>query len=221
MKNFDNQNRDILQALKDVHILDKNNIRYLVMGSLLCVATRGFFYRRVGDVDIIGDVKDKEILKVLFEKLGYESKFEKPRRRLGFYWLDLTHKNNCHQNIAVVFGTFDKEGGWRLPLNKGLSLYLPPLAIRPSPYSIDDVHFVGIPRESAYIALTTMSMLYNDPKRKGDLEILTDNLENDVIEQIYKSGVGLWWRNYPLPNWLIIRLLAFGKNLVLGRMRSI
>jgi hypothetical protein len=216
-KNYNQLNQSILQTLQDIKILDRKKIEYLVMGSLICAATRGKFYRYVDDVDLICDLKDKYRIKKLLEGIGYKAEFEKPKWRLGFYWLDLRHKKDKRKHIAVIFGNFDKRGGWRMSLNKGFSLYLPPPAVKATNYSLREVNFVGFPRESAYIALTTMPLLYDAPKRKPDFEILKNKVDEKIVNKIYKEKVGLWWSNFYLPNWTILKTLAFFKNLIFGR----
>lgn len=210
-------NQPILQALRDIKVLDKKKLRYLVMGSLICAATKRNFYRYVDDVDLICNLKNKSQITKLFEEIGYKAKFEKPKWRLGFYWLGLRHKKDKRKHIAVIFGNFNKSGGWRLALNKGLSLYLPASAVKTTNYSLRGVNFIGFPRESAYIALSTMPLLYDAPKRKLDFEILKDRIDKKIVNKIYQDKVGLWWRNFYLPNWTILKTLAFIKNLVFGK----
>lgn len=212
-------NKLILQALRDVKFLDKEKVEYLVIGSLICAATKGKFYRYVDDVDLVCKIEDQPRIKELFEKIGYKVKFERPKWRLGFYWLDLRDKRDERKHVAIVFGRFDKKGGWRLPLNKGFSLYLPPCAVKPTKYLLNGVNFTGFPRESAYISLTTLPLLYDDPKRKPDLEILEDKVDKKIVDQIYNEKVGLWFENIYLPNKTILRSLAFLKNLIFGKSR--
>lgn len=219
--NYNKINQSILQALQDLKILDKDKIKYLVMGSLICAATKGSFYRAVNDVDLICDLENKSQIKRLFEKLGYKAKFERPKWRLGFYWLDLKDKKDKRKFIAVIFGSFDRKGGWRLPLNKGFSMYLPKIAVKPTKYSLGGINFLGIPKESAHIALTTMSLLYDAQKRKPDLEILEDKVDKGIVNQIYEAKVGLWWKNFYLPNWTILRISAFIKNIIFGKDYSV
>ena len=216
-KDYNQLNQPILQALKDVKILEEKKIKYLVMGSLICAAARGRFYRHVEDVDLICDLKDKYRIKKIFEKMGYIAKFEKPKYRLGFYWLDLKYKKNKRRFIAVVFGNFDKKGGWTLPLNKGFCMFIPSSGMKPTKYSLRGINFIGFPMEPAFIALTTLPLLYNNPKRKKDLESIKDKVSKEIVNQIYEEKVGMWWRNIYLPNWAILKTLAFFKNLILGK----
>lgn len=216
-KDYNQINKPILKALQDVKSLDKHKIPYLVMGSLICAASRGGFYRKIEDVDLICDQKDKlKIIKV-FRMMGYSSEIKRPKWHLGFYWLELRHKVNKRRLIAVVFGKYESSGGWRLSLNKGFSVYLPKEAVKKTKYLLKGINFIGFPMESHYISLTTIPMLYDNPKRKGDLISIEDKIDHRFINKIYQGKLGFWWGNYCLPNWTILKTLAFMKSLFFSK----
>lgn len=214
---FDQLNQPILETLKDVKILAEKRIKYLVFGSILCAACKGEFYRSIEDVDLLCDLKDQNKIIKIFENLGYDSKIIKPKFRLGFYWLDLRNKKNPRKYVAIVFGRFEKKGGWRFPLNHRLSLYIPNLGIEPTKYTLKGVDFIGFPVESVYIPLKLMPILYDDPKRKYDLSCIENKVDMKIVKRIYQNGLGIHFKNRLVLTVEFFKKIAFIRKLFTGK----
>lgn len=205
---LDRINQPILEALHDLRVLDEKNISYLVVGSLICAAAKGRYYRQINDADLICELKDEERIKEIFGKIGYAASYQRPKRHLGFYWLDLIDKKDKRKVISIIFGSFDNKGGWRLALDLGFSLYLPALAVQPTKYCLKGIDFAGFPLESVYISLTTFPLIYDNPKRKGDLESLKGKVDTKLVDKIYDEKAGFWFLNFCLPNRALLKALT-------------
>jgi len=202
-------NNSILEALKDAKILEKRGYRYLVIGSLIISAVEGKIHRPIGDVDILCDRKDEDRIRKLYEGIGYRAKYMRFKWKLGFYYLDLFHEDDKKRCISIIFGDYDQEGGFKIPLNLGFSCYLPPLSTKPTEYKIKDIKFIGFPTETAYFALKYLPGVIGDyPKREGDLEILNKYVDHELVERIGEEKIGFWLKGLYLPNWTMVKLAS-------------
>ncbi|KKS71058.1 hypothetical protein A3A14_02765 [Candidatus Daviesbacteria bacterium RIFCSPLOWO2_01_FULL_43_38] len=197
----------IIKALKDIHSLhNKHQIWYLVGGSTAIVAASGKYFKVLGDVDIVCDIKQQEVLHNELIKLGYKLINIPPDSIVNRI---KKHYVKDKQIIDIAFGSFTRKGyEIKLPmLIPGILLVFSKAMIRPSIYVLSNTKFLGFSKEAQWFGLgrfidTIDAMNDKASKRKSNLSLLDENLNKKVIEEIKQGDPGIYIRSIPIvtPN---------------------
>lgn len=190
-----------------VGLLNKYNVNYRFMGSILPTALNGSLYRNVNDFDILVDKAKVENLSSELVKLGFTRKSKNMFRvseQLGLY---------VFKHPALLETSF-----FAVNIDKGEEMCLEswPFLIKiksdiskATNYAIWDTKFMGIPVSTAYtIALISKF----NPKRKVEFEVYRKYEAQKIKRRLfdmYFMGIKV--------NWLI-DLLNLGLILV-GELR--
>jgi len=185
-------NRGILIGLRDLSEFDKAT--FWVMGSVVCTALNGEYFRRIGDIDILIYEKDYEGLREFLISKGYEIKIGRPwnlSSLSGFHWIEADN--------GVVYIYQDKDDNPFIPLNFCFSAFLPKSMFVKREYKLYGIKFNGLSPEPLYIRtkLEYGETLLN--KRIKDLEILEKNIDPQKVDQLLQEKPGLKFMGIYLP----------------------
>ncbi len=191
------ENEHIIGGLRDLTSLFPDN-KYRVFGSLVSAALAGP-YRRIGDIDVVADGQVRERVIEGFGNRGYKVG---PVRGFGnLVGATPLRFSKGETQIDIFFGRVEKEGGWRLPLLAGFSLYAPPSAWKAHQFEFGGVKFLGITPSTAYYGISLIER-NRAPFSKGrpkDLETLEKHANPREVEKIKRQNPGLWFGNTYIP----------------------
>jgi len=152
-----------------IKILETHRMRYRFLGSLIVAAINGELHRNLGDLDMIIDSKDRDILYNVLKKLGYKQAggmFAFARKYLS---LDqIAHSTLL--DVGFFCGTWQPDGSFIIG-NKRVGLCIEAYAIKETRYVLHGVEFIGIP---ARTAATGIHASKTNPKRQKELLILKE-----------------------------------------------
>lgn len=193
----------IIQALNDLNgVCSKNNIWYLVGGSTAISAASCKYSRVPQDVDAICDYKGKDILNDELRELGYKLI---PLPQTTVVNRIKKHYVKDKRIIDIAFGQFTNRGfEIRLPmLIPGLLLVFSQPMIKTKEYKLGDANFKGFSKEALWFGLggfigTIDAMGEKVDKRKDNLRLLSEGLQNSKIKDIEKGHPGVYLKNVPL-----------------------
>jgi predicted nucleotidyltransferase len=186
-------------------ILADLKVEYRVFGSVVIAAILGRSQRKLGDIDLMVDKKDKDRLFQGLRKAGYN--LEERRFRflaINFVWAE-AEKNDL-LSLTIFLGNFDKEKNFVVKISKNLSAVAHTQAIKPTVYHFYNAHFMGIPAVTAYYGALASR---GNPKRKYDLavfelkKIKKPAKDYSVIEFYYQDKklpflypLGCFWQDF-------------------------
>lgn len=148
-------------------ILTDLKIEYRIFGSVIMAAILSRPQRKIADIDLMVDKRDKDKLFQRLRKEGYL--FEERRFRfagINFIWAEAAKKDLL--GLTIFLGKFDKEKNFIVKISKKLSAVAHSKAIKPTLYNFDSSRFVGIPTATAYYGALASR---GNPKRKYDLAV--------------------------------------------------
>lgn len=211
-RNKDRENNlKIRESLADLILISQKLDCFIrIFGSVVYVALRGEFYRKIGDIDSFVDFKFKEDIAVGLEKKGYvrltvrDDNIPRILHFLGFRPVNFV-KDSVKLSLFFVFRD---ESYAEIPLRFGLSFRIPRNLISRN-YKIDGLEFYGLSPEAA---LFTLPFVRDKTKRKIDFDVLFPFCRQDIMEKIKNSDtLFLFGRRIPLISrilaWQIKRLL--------------
>jgi hypothetical protein len=178
MSEFENQRSEITNSLKVITEIFKDcSANYRVVGSVLLVAYTNKIFRRIGDIDILIDKKNKDCI---FKKLEENGFTLKKRFWIFFSWIE-AHKNQHLGLTFLLVGKFlENYFSWRFM--KFFELRMRSDYLKPTEYFFEGSKIIGIPISSV-VAGIKQSFL--NPKRKLDKKVLGNkNIESSPYNQI-------------------------------------
>lgn len=150
-----------------VEVLRKLKTEYRVFGSVIPAAILGRPQRKLGDVDLMLDIKDADRISQRLKNNGFKCN-RKQLKMLGITmtWLEATSNN--FYDLTAFLGKFDKDQNYIVNFSKNLRALVNYEAIRPTVYNYGHARFVGIPEKTAFYATWASR---GNPKRKKDIEV--------------------------------------------------
>ncbi len=152
-----------------VKILNNNNVKYRFLGSVVISAINGKQYRNLGDLDLIVDIKGKDILYTQLINLGYKRAggiFAFARRYLFLETLE--HEKLI--GVGYFVGRWQKDGSIIMG-EKLIKVSIESYALKSTQYELYGIEFIGIPQQSI---ATGVKSSENNPKRKKEILILKE-----------------------------------------------
>ncbi len=160
----------VIPMLKDVvTFLEKNNIEYRFLGSVVMAAINGKLHRNLGDLDLIIDTTGKDLLYNELTNNGYKpakGMFSFARRYLALETLD--HPDSL--GVGFFYGKWQSDGSFTMG-KKNINVKIDSHAVEPTRYELYGVKFTGLPQEVIATGVQTSS---KNPKRRYELEILKE-----------------------------------------------
>lgn len=199
-----------LKTLTD--IVNKTKIEYRIWGSIIPAAVYGKLHRPLGDIDILLDNKD---LKVITNKLK-QNDYSLTNKSISFFNLNfpwIEAKRNDTLPITIFYGCYNPDGSFELKLNQQFKLLVNKEIIKKTDYSMFNITFTGIPKETAYLGVYRSRF---NPKRKKELNILEKQVD---VNKIPKREVKFYYKNKQLLGFAIIYdIFQLARNII-GKIR--
>ncbi len=165
---------------KVVAILDEYNIEYRFLGSVVTAAINGKLHRKLGDLDLIVDVKDKDILYQKLKEAGYfraGGMFSFARKYMELETLE----HSSLLGVGFFYGKWQPDGSFLLG-NQKINVTIDGRALTKTEYRLYDISFFGLPQEAIATGIKTSE---SNPKRKYELLLLREKnitpLKNNYI----------------------------------------
>ncbi|NQV91248.1 hypothetical protein HQ489_02130 [Candidatus Woesearchaeota archaeon] len=179
----ESQKEKIKNSLRLLENFKSNKITYRALGSILISALNKETHRKLGDIDIILEINDKEKAFSLLKKLGF--KFNN-RKAFGFSWTEATHPKYLQLEFLLI-GDFTKEY-FKCKFGKNVELRITSKYLKSTTYHLYKHNFQGIPLNSIYQGLKASD---NKPNRMIDkkvfLKLLKDNVPDGLsVSQAFK-----------------------------------
>jgi len=155
---------------KTIGILERCNIEYRMLGSVVFAAMYGKVHRKIGDIDLLIDKKKQDVFFEELKKLGYKragGMFAFGRKYLALE--TLIHDNLL--SVGYFFGSFEKNGDFRMG-GKVISVFVESNSITSTPYELNGISFIGIPERAIAVGIMQSA---NNPKRKKEVSFLKAN----------------------------------------------
>lgn len=156
---------------KTVRLLSKAladlKIEYRIFGSIIPAAILGRPQRKLADIDLMVDLRDKD---EFFQGLRKE-RYQLKERRFRFLAIDFVWAEAAKGDLlelSIFLGKFDKDNNFIVDISKNLKALAYNRAIKPTLYSFYGSRFVGIPTVTAYYGALASQ---GNPKRKYDLAV--------------------------------------------------
>lgn len=150
-----------------LEILNKHEVEYRFLGSLVTAAINGSLHRHLGDLDLLIDETKKETLLKEFQQVGY-------RRAGGMFAFSrkyMSLETLVHDELLSVgyfWGRFGDYEGFRMG-NQFMRVSIKPQSVVPTTYHLDGYTFVGIPERAVAVGIMQSA---SNPKRKKEVEML-------------------------------------------------
>lgn len=142
-------------------------IEYRIFGSIIPAAILGRPQRKLGDIDLMINLKDKARLFDHLKKEGHQPKERKLRFcGINFFWAEAVKSDLL--DLTIFLGKFDKDKNFIVDISKNLKAIAYNEAIKQTPYNFYGAKFIGIPAVTGYYG--TLASRGN-PKRKYDLAV--------------------------------------------------
>ncbi len=156
----------VYKTLKEVlTILQKYNVQYWFMGSIIPTALNGELFRTVNDLDIVLEEKDSSQVISDLKKLGYTRKDKNIYRvseQLGVYTF-------VHPSLLEVGFFLVSEEKENYLIKAGIAkIVIPKSKLKTQKYRLRDLTFFGIPQSVAY---TFSALAKDNPKRQKELAL--------------------------------------------------
>lgn len=174
-----------LEAL--LKILNKNDVEYRLLGSVVTSAMNKGVHRKLGDIDLLIDKDKKDIVFRNLKKIGYKQ--EGGMFAFGRKYLSLeTLVHDELLSIGYFWGSFTKVGTFLMG-GKIASGEIESKTIQAEKYTLNGIDFIGLNRRA--IATGIMQSAQN-PKRKKEVELLKfKNIKPFESEGIHIKILGI------------------------------
>lgn len=174
-------------------VLDDLKIECRIFGSVIPAAILGRPQRKLGDIDLMINLNDRDKLCQRLENEDYQTKV----RRFEFLGLILVCIEAIKKgflDLTIFLGEFDKKKNFVIRLSKNFKLVVHHQAIKPTAYQLHGVRFIGIPAETGYYGAWVSR---GNPKRKYDLAVF----EQEKIPRPAKNYpvIDFYYRHKKLP----------------------
>ncbi|MBI4009153.1 hypothetical protein HY357_02885 [Candidatus Roizmanbacteria bacterium] len=169
MEKSEQVKRELLNSLKAItEILQSCQAKYRILGSVNAVAYTKRVFRRIEDIDVVLDLKDKECVFNGLKNRG----FQVIKKKLGiFYWYESEKKDHLKITFFLI-GEFTKD---HFLYKYGLfRLFIQSDYIKPVQYNLNGIEFTGVPIASVVDGIRQTSF---NPKRTIDRDILAKEME--------------------------------------------
>lgn len=187
-----------------IKMMEKYDVEYRVLGSVVASAINEDQHRKLGDVDLLVDKRIQKRMIQDLEKVGYYAKggmFSFGRKYLN---LDtMNHKELLE--VGMFWGNFNSEGDF--VLGRHWKTWADGSAIMPTKYQLHGVSFVGLPKATIYRGIMTSS---SNPKRKNEIKIMKEaGIKPELRKYMHMSifGIRIDWV-YELIMW-VLNLIGF------------
>ena len=175
-----NQEQALKTLDKVVTILDEHKIEYHFLGSVVTAAINGKLHRKLGDLDLIVDIKGKDILYQKLKGIGYfraGGMFSFARKYMELETLE--HPSLL--GVGFFYGKWLSDGSFHLG-NQKINVTIDSRALTKTGYHLYDISFFGLPQDAIATGIKTSG---NNPKRKNELLLLREKnikpLKNNYI----------------------------------------
>lgn len=190
-------------------VLAELKIEYRVFGSVIMAVILGQPQRKIGDIDLMIDERDKD---KFFQRLRKESyKLEERRFRflgINFVWAEAVKRDLL--GLTMFLGRFDQDNNFAVKISENLKAVAHSEAIKPTIYNFYDAQFIGIPAATAYYGALASR---GNPKRKYDLAVFKVKKTKKPPRDY--SVIDFYYKDKKLP--LVYPLSCFFQDL-LGRI---
>lgn len=184
-------------------VLKKCHATYRIVGSVNSVAYTQKVFRRIDDIDVVLNIRDKECV---FKNLTNRG-FKVIRKKLGiFYWYETAKKDHLKITFFLI-GEFTKD--YFLYKYGLFRLYIQSEYIRPVQYKLNGIEFTGVPIASVVDGIKQTSF---NPKRTIDKHILAK--EMDIFNKQMKNKLHIRLGKIRLP--LFYRFFSYLCNVYGG-----
>ncbi len=196
--------QQLLNSLSSlVSVLKGCRATYRIVGSANSVAYTQKVFRRIDDIDVVLDIRDKECV---FKNLTNRG-FKVIKKKLGiFYWYETVKKDHLKITFFLI-GEFSKD--YFLYKYGLFRLYIQSEYIRPVQYSLNGIEFTGVPIASVVDGIKQTSF---NPKRTIDKHILA--VEMEVFNKQMKNKLHIRLGKIKLP--LFYRFFSYLCNVYGG-----
>ena len=154
------------------NIFNKEGINYRVVGSVLVAAINEKPHRTLGDIDILLERSNWQLVADNLKREGYQLV---KKSKVGFNWFE-AHKTNSLGFTFLLIGSF-QDDYFEYELNHMLKLRIASSYLSPTKYSIFGYSFTGIPQRSIYEGLKASNL---NPKRKLDKQVVASAFKNKI-----------------------------------------
>ena len=165
------QENKIRRSLEILGQFDISGVNHRVLGSMLIAALNNEPHRKIGDVDVLLDARDKEKVFDILRKNGLTLTQESA---YGYEWIEASHPE-CITFSFLLIGTFH-ETHFSYSVSKHSELTITSEYLAPHQYQLYGMTFTGIPPKSVYEGVKISSL---NPKRKRDKQLLARIFSND------------------------------------------
>lgn len=152
-----------------IPILEEIKIEYRVLGSVVTAAINSGLHRKLGDIDLVIDIKKRDALRQKLYKRGYHDKggiFKLGRKYLS---LD-TMEHDSLLEIGLFAGKFREDGSFIIG-NENKNITVDAHAMKPYKYHLLNYVFNGLPPVIVAAGINTTK---RNPKRERETEILKE-----------------------------------------------
>lgn len=187
--------------------LEKHNIEYRLLGSVVAASLLGKQHRKIGDLDLIIDKANSNKLLKDLRKLGFKNKgglFGFSRRFLSLE--ELVHDK--YLEVGFFVGKFTPEQDFFIG-NKNYGVKIDKKALGPEKINLHGVQFKSIAKEAV---MRGILMSKSNPKRKKELQLL----EKYKITPLKKDYIHVYILRFRVD--FIYYLIMWFLN-VLGKVR--
>lgn len=152
-------------------VLESEKIKYRFLGSVLVAAINGKLHRNLGDLDLIIDEKDKDVLFDNLKRHGYVpvDEFIYNFARKYLFLETMRHKDLLE--IGYFYGRWRDDGSMVFG-KKNINVSVEGKALTVTQYSFAGIKFIGIPKQAH---ATRVFATKENPKRKEEMSILRKN----------------------------------------------
>lgn len=193
---FLKENKDIIEGLKDTSEIFGENIPYFITGSVCLISnSKGQYFRKINDIDIVADIEAFPKIKESFENRGYETR---NFREVGPFLLRLAKsfsvndyfrfkKGECV--VDVVGARFNKDKSVDVRYLPFITLHISKKAALAKEMEISGIYFKTNPIESLYLLKEfygrTAGRVTKDkkPYRKADISVSEGLVDKNKINE--------------------------------------
>lgn len=150
-----------------VRIFADLKIEYRVFGSAIPTVILGRPQRKLGDIDLMLDLKGKD----RFFKSLKEEHYQLEERKFRFLGVEMIWAEALTENLfdlTIFLGNFDEEDNFIIKISKNFKVVCHAQTIKPTIYSFAESKFIGIPAVTGYYGALASQ---GNPKRKYDLAV--------------------------------------------------
>ena len=166
-----------------IEVLNECNAEYRIFGSALIVASTGNIHRRIADVDILADAKNRACIVDKLCQRGFLVK----SKTFGKVSITQKAEKEHHTPLDILFGDF-RENYFRRRVLKIGELRFRSDYMKATNYSFNGVNFIGLPLTSLIADIMLTSFKKTRDLDKKVLNIETVDFKASMLIETY--GVG-------------------------------